>query len=99
MERPNAAPSSCRPDERRSRCELPTEWWITGSPHGNRAFGRVPYGNGARREDAVNPYDGPGRSTGGDGGHDPAEAAAQIRFLEEEVALQIGRASCRERGW
>ena len=64
-----------------------TEWWITGSPHGNRAFGRVPYGNGARREDAVNPYDGPGRSTGGDGGHDPAEAAAQIRFLEEEVAL------------
>ena len=36
----------------------------------------------------MNPYDGPGRSTGGDtGGHDPAEAAAQIRFLEEEVAL------------
>jgi proteasome-associated ATPase len=36
----------------------------------------------------VNPYDGPGRSTGGDaGGHDPAEAVAQIRFLEEEVAL------------
>ena len=36
----------------------------------------------------MNPYDGPGRSTGGDsGGYDPAEAAAQIRFLEEEVAL------------
>ena len=36
----------------------------------------------------MNPYDGPGRSSGGEsGGLDPAEAAAQIRFLEEEVAL------------
>ena len=36
----------------------------------------------------MNPYDGPGRRD--DGGHgelSPAEAAAQIRFLEEEVAL------------
>ena len=68
-----------------------TEWWITGSPHGNRAYGRVPYGNGTRREDAVNHYEGPGRhGTGDPHGHgdlSPAEAAAQIRFLEEEVAL------------
>src|SRR3954447_2348021 len=65
-----------------------TEWWITGSPHGNRAFGRVPYGNGTRREDAVNPYDGPGRRDHGEPGDlSPQEAAAQIRFLEEEVAL------------
>jgi len=36
----------------------------------------------------VNPYDGPGtRDSGGHGELDPAEAAAQIRFLEEEVAL------------
>jgi len=36
----------------------------------------------------VNPYDGPGRHGAGDpGGLTPAEAAAQIRFLEEEVAL------------
>jgi proteasome-associated ATPase len=33
----------------------------------------------------VNPYDGPGRH--GPGDLTPAEAAAQIRFLEEEVAL------------
>jgi proteasome-associated ATPase len=33
----------------------------------------------------VNPYDGPGRH--GPGDLSPAEAAAQIRFLEEEVAL------------
>jgi proteasome-associated ATPase len=33
----------------------------------------------------VNPYDGPGRH--GPGDFTPAEAAAQIRFLEEEVAL------------
>src|SRR3978361_2299887 len=67
---------------------IPTEGWITGSPHGNRAYGRVPSGNGTRREDAVKPYDGPGRNRGGDGGGlDPSEAAAQIRFLEEEVAL------------
>jgi proteasome-associated ATPase len=36
----------------------------------------------------VSPYDGPGtRDSGGHGELDPAEAAAQIRFLEEEVAL------------
>jgi proteasome-associated ATPase len=36
----------------------------------------------------VNPYDGPGRRDPGDGGElSPAEARAQIRFLEEEVAL------------
>jgi proteasome-associated ATPase len=36
----------------------------------------------------VNPYDGPGRREPGGGGElTPAEAAAQIRFLEEEVAL------------
>jgi proteasome-associated ATPase len=37
----------------------------------------------------VNPYDdGPGRrSSGGDAEYSPAEAAAQIRYLEEEVAL------------
>jgi proteasome-associated ATPase len=36
----------------------------------------------------VNPYDGPGRREPGDRGElSPAEAAAQIRFLEEEVAL------------
>jgi proteasome-associated ATPase len=36
----------------------------------------------------VNPYDGPGtRDSGGSGELDPVEAAAQIRFLEEEVAL------------
>ena len=36
----------------------------------------------------MNPYDGPGRHGAGDpGGLTPAEAAAQIRFLEEEVAL------------
>ncbi|MDT7710241.1 MAG: proteasome-associated ATPase, partial [Pseudonocardiales bacterium] len=36
----------------------------------------------------MNPYDGPGtRDSGGHGEIDPAEAAAQIRFLEEEVAL------------
>jgi proteasome-associated ATPase len=36
----------------------------------------------------VNPYDGPGRREQGGGGElNPAEAAAQIRFLEEEVAL------------
>ena len=39
----------------------------------------------------MNHYDGPGRHGPGDShGHDelsPAEAAAQIRFLEEEVAL------------
>jgi proteasome-associated ATPase len=36
----------------------------------------------------VNPYDGPGRrEQGGHGELDPVEAAAQIRFLEEEVAL------------
>jgi proteasome-associated ATPase len=39
----------------------------------------------------VNPYDGPGRHGPGDphghGDLSPAEAAAQIRFLEEEVAL------------
>jgi proteasome-associated ATPase len=34
----------------------------------------------------VNPYDGPGARDSG-GQLDPAEAAAQIRFLEEEVAL------------
>src|SRR3712207_6050418 len=45
---------------------------------------QVPYGNGTRREDAVNPYDG---RPGDTGGLSPAEAAAQIRFLEEEVAL------------
>ena len=36
----------------------------------------------------MNPYDGPGRHGAGDpGGLTPAEAAAQIRFLEEEIAL------------
>jgi proteasome-associated ATPase len=36
----------------------------------------------------VNPYDGPGRRELGGGGElTPAEAGAQIRFLEEEVAL------------
>ncbi|WP_374112081.1 proteasome ATPase [Pseudonocardia sp. TRM90224] len=36
----------------------------------------------------MNPYDGPGRREPGDRGElTPAEAAAQIRFLEEEVAL------------
>jgi proteasome-associated ATPase len=36
----------------------------------------------------VNPYDGPGRREPGGGGElTPAEAGAQIRFLEEEVAL------------
>jgi proteasome-associated ATPase len=36
----------------------------------------------------VNPYDGPGRRDHGDPGDlSPQEAAAQIRFLEEEVAL------------
>ncbi|HVH22460.1 MAG TPA: proteasome ATPase, partial [Pseudonocardia sp.] len=36
----------------------------------------------------MNPYDGPGRRDHGGGGElTPAEAAAQIRFLEEEVAL------------
>ncbi len=36
----------------------------------------------------MNPYDGPGRRDHGDHGElSPAEAAAQIRFLEEEVAL------------
>ncbi|MFD1520715.1 proteasome ATPase [Pseudonocardia yunnanensis] len=36
----------------------------------------------------MNPYDGPGRRDPGDGGElSPAEARAQIRFLEEEVAL------------
>jgi proteasome-associated ATPase len=36
----------------------------------------------------VNPYDGPGRREPGDRGElSPAEAVAQIRFLEEEVAL------------
>jgi proteasome-associated ATPase len=36
----------------------------------------------------VNPYDGPGRRDHGDHGDlGPQEAAAQIRFLEEEVAL------------
>ena len=36
----------------------------------------------------VNPYDGPGGREHGDHGElSPAEAAAQIRFLEEEVAL------------
>ncbi len=36
----------------------------------------------------MNPYDGPGRREPGGGGDlSPAEAAAQIRFLEEEVAL------------
>jgi proteasome-associated ATPase len=36
----------------------------------------------------VNPYDGPGNRNPGDHGDmSPAEAAAQIRFLEEEVAL------------
>ncbi len=36
----------------------------------------------------MNPYDGPGRREPGGGGElTPAEAAAQIRFLEEEVAL------------
>ncbi|TQM45576.1 proteasome-associated ATPase [Pseudonocardia cypriaca] len=36
----------------------------------------------------MNPYDGPGRREPGDRGElSPAEAAAQIRFLEEEVAL------------
>lgn len=36
----------------------------------------------------MNPYDGPGRREPGDHGElSPAEAAAQIRFLEEEVAL------------
>ncbi len=36
----------------------------------------------------MNPYDGPGRRDNGDPGDlSPAEAAAQIRFLEEEVAL------------
>ena len=38
MERPNAAPSRCRPDEGRSPTSNATEWWITGSPHGNRAL-------------------------------------------------------------
>src|SRR3979409_2583315 len=67
---------------------IATEGWITGSPHGNRAYGRVPYGNGTRREDAVNPYDGPGRNGGGDGGGvGPAEGDQQIRFLDREGAL------------
>jgi proteasome-associated ATPase len=36
----------------------------------------------------VNPYDGPGKRDQGDHGElSPAEAVAQIRFLEEEVAL------------
>ena len=36
----------------------------------------------------MNPYDGPGRRDPGDRGElSPSEAAAQIRFLEEEVAL------------
>ncbi|MFC4947733.1 proteasome ATPase [Pseudonocardia sp. GCM10023141] len=36
----------------------------------------------------MNPYDGPGRREPGDHGElSPAEAAAQLRFLEEEVAL------------
>ena len=36
----------------------------------------------------MNPYDGPGRREPGGGGElTPAEAGAQIRFLEEEVAL------------
>ncbi|GAY10709.1 proteasome ATPase [Pseudonocardia sp. N23] len=36
----------------------------------------------------MNPYDGPGSHGAGDpGGLTPAEAAAQIRFLEEEIAL------------
>lgn len=36
----------------------------------------------------MNHYDGPGRREPGDRGElSPAEAAAQIRFLEEEVAL------------
>src|SRR5690606_5221472 len=52
------------------------------------AHWQVPYGNGTRREDAVNHYDGPGNREPGDRGElSPAEAAAQIRFLEEEVAL------------
>ncbi len=85
-------PAIRRPRRRRSpaartaRCR-PAEWRITASPHRPRGGRQVPYGNGTRREGAVNPYDGPGRRDRGGGELTPAEAAAQIRFLEEEVAL------------